>query len=315
MPKKQKQMENQQQFTAYLQSRDLAKTTQYTYARSVEDFLNWYGGDTTGCTKKDVLNYLKHKDHYSRASKSQVLNALKHYFAFLRLDGNPTALLKIRGNRKKTLYYIYTPEQLTQLYDDYRHVYIQSFKGNTSPYIPDITRLYSDLGRQRNHSMLGFLVYQGITTASLHKIKLDDIDLSKAQVHITGNRNSNARNIDLQACQIGALMSYLQNTRPQIVECGASDTDRLFLSLPVGNRGATDLRGCAYAFAKQVKKLDKDFKNFKQVRASVITNWIKTKGLRKAQYLAGHRYISSTERYLGGDLENLTDDITRFNPF
>ena len=66
---------------------------------------------------------------------------------------------------------------------------------------------------------------------------------------------------------------------------------------------------------KQLKTIDKNFESFKQVRASVITYWLKTEGLRKTQYLAGHRYISSTEKYLPNNLEGLIDDIAKFNPF
>ena len=69
------------------------------------------------------------------------------------------------------------------------------------------------------------------------------------------------------------------------------------------------------SFTKQVKALDANFLNFKQVRASVITTWLKTQGLRKAQYMAGHRYISTTERYLPNEIAGLIDDISKFNPF
>ncbi len=47
----------------------------------------------------------------------------------------------------------------------------------------------------------------------------------------------------------------------------------------------------------------------------VITQWLKIDGLRKAQYYAGHRYISSTEKYLPNDIDGLIDDIAKFNPF
>ncbi|MGB3342779.1 MAG: hypothetical protein WBA61_02595 [Aequorivita sp.] len=48
--------------------------------------------------------------------------------------------------------------------------------------------------------------------------------------------------------------------------------------------------------------------------ASVITIWLGQYNLRKVQYLAGHRYISSTERYLQNDLENLHEMVNNFHP-
>ena len=53
--------------------------------------------------------------------------------------------------------------------------------------------------------------------------------------------------------------------------------------------------------------------NAKQIRASVITKWLKMYNLREVQYLAGHRYISSTESYLQNDLEGLKEEVQQFH--
>ncbi|MEM7393068.1 MAG: integrase, partial [Verrucomicrobiota bacterium] len=52
----------------------------------------------------------------------------------------------------------------------------------------------------------------------------------------------------------------------------------------------------------------------KQIRASVITNWVRKYNLREAQYLAGHRYVSSTERYQKVDPKNLKKAISQYHP-
>jgi site-specific recombinase XerC len=75
------------------------------------------------------------------------------------------------------------------------------------------------------------------------------------------------------------------------------------------------LYGCLQNFTNHIKAIDKNFVNLKQIRASVITHWLKLHGLRKTQHLAGHRYISSTENYLANNLAGLTDDILKYNPF
>jgi integrase/recombinase XerD len=66
---------------------------------------------------------------------------------------------------------------------------------------------------------------------------------------------------------------------------------------------------------KQVKTIEPSFTNFKQTRASVITIWLKTVGLRKTQYFAGHRSISSTEDYQSNNLDSLTNDIKKIHPY
>jgi integrase/recombinase XerD len=66
---------------------------------------------------------------------------------------------------------------------------------------------------------------------------------------------------------------------------------------------------------KELKKINNTFINLKQIRTSVIVNWLKQYNLRKVQYLAGHRYISSTERYQQDDLESLHKTINIYHPF
>ena len=64
----------------------------------------------------------------------------------------------------------------------------------------------------------------------------------------------------------------------------------------------------------ELKKLNHKVKNAKQIRASVITHWLSQYNIREVQYMAGHRYISSTERYLQDDLESLHDYIESLHP-
>lgn len=51
------------------------------------------------------------------------------------------------------------------------------------------------------------------------------------------------------------------------------------------------------------------------LRASVITHWVQVYDLRKAQYLAGHRHVSSTEAYKQQVLDELQADVKKFHPF
>jgi site-specific recombinase XerD len=166
--------------------------------------------------------------------------------------------------------------------------------------------------------MLSVLIYQGTTTGEVEKIELDDLDMKKATVTIQGGRKGNKRILPLQAAQMGLLIHYLQHTRPQLSEYHTKESNRLFLSLPPLGKKTTaqnELECVFRPIAEQIKSIDKQFLNFKQVRASVITNWLKAQGLRKAQYLAGHRQICCTERYITNDLTGLIDDINTLHPF
>lgn len=309
-------------FIQYLQSKNLSQASQKIYIRDAELFLQWYQQDPINCTKKDILKYLEYLQNdkqHSNKSRSLALLGISHYFEYLQksslITTAPTALIKLRGTRKKTLHHIYTADELQAIYDNYYSVFIQGFDDS---HIFEPIRYRSALGRNRNYIMLGFLVYQGIVAYDLSSLKLSDIDINKASVQITGSRRSNARNIPLNASQIGSLMNYIHHIRPQFLQHLSTNSDKLFLPLPKYkncNEVSIKMGGTIYKLTQQVKQLDNHFINFKQIRASVITHWLKTQGLRKAQYLAGHRYISSTENYLANNLEGLIDDITKYNPF
>lgn len=301
-------------FTNYLQSKNHTTRTQQTYLRNVNDFLKWYACDPLNCTKKDIAAFLEHLQakQCSSKTKSLFIISLHHYFNFLQLPTNPTALIKIRGTKKKMLYRLYTPEELAQLYDNYYHFYI---KGFDSSHIPDNMQKRSLLGKHRNYTMLGFAVYQGLTAKELHRLQIQDIDLLKAVVNIRAAHKTNARTLPLNASQIGALMHYIQTIRPQFLQ---TDEQSLFVPFYDGSeapKNTATLYGCLQNFGQHIKAIDKNFVNLKQIRASVITHWLKLHGLRKTQHLAGHRYISSTENYLSNNLAGLTDDILKYNPF
>jgi site-specific recombinase XerD len=312
-------MENQKEFINYLQSKNLSEASQQVYCRELKHFLQWYKQDPIQCTQKEVLQYLEYlqnEKQHNIKGRSLALLGISHYFNYLHtcslIATPPTALIKLRGTRKKTLHHIYTTEELQTIYDNYYSVFIQNFDDS---HVAENMRQASFLGRHRNYIMLGFMIYQGITANRLYQIKLSDIDINKAIINIAGSRKSNSRKISLNASQIGALMHYIHTIRPQFLH---HESDTLFLpySKDASNEKASiKMSGIIYYLTQQIKQLDNHFINFKQIRASVITHWLTTQGLRKAQYLAGHRYISSTEKYVANNLEGLITDITKYNPF
>lgn len=315
-------------FTDYLQSKNHSTSTQKAYIRNTNLFLGWYKKDAANCTKKEVLKYLEYlqnKKQQDNITRRNALISINHYFAFLvsteQAATNPTALIKIRGTHKRQLYKIFSAEELTQLYDNYYHTFIRNFNdfcfASVLGGIPANQRQQALLSRQRNYIMLGLLVYQGLATNELQKITVNDINLTKGTVTVLGSKKSNERKISLQPAQIGALINYMENIRQQFFTF-CEESNKLFFALPESSKQKTSSENLMHTFkplTKQVKSLDKNFLNFKQIRASAITQWLKTFGLRKTQYLAGHRYITSTEKYLPNNLDGLIDDIAKYNPF
>jgi integrase/recombinase XerD len=53
----------------------------------------------------------------------------------------------------------------------------------------------------------------------------------------------------------------------------------------------------------------------RQLKASVIVHWLKLYNLRQVQYMAGHRYVSSTESFLVNEMDEMIGDIEKYHPF
>lgn len=105
-----------------------------------------------------------------------------------------------------------------------------------------------------------------------------------------------------------AFLEYIKEVREEILERKSLETNRIFI--PNNAR----LGNTVQHIIKKLKKINNKVTNIHQLRASVITNWLKQYNLRQVQVLAGHRYISSTERYLQDDLESLHEIVNNFHP-
>jgi integrase/recombinase XerD len=310
------------EFISYLQSKDLAESSILQYNKYVEWFFLFIQKEADQITKTDVLKYLEHlknKRGQINQTRNNNLIGLNHYFTFLhkteQISANPCSFLKIRGSKKVSLYRTYTPEELTELYDNYYNTFVRTYDDS---HIPKNQRKQSNLSKTRNAVILNILIHQGATTKEIDLLELCDLDLMGASIKLRAGKKSNSRVLPLQATQIGVLMVYLQTIRPELENYQAQESEKLFLPLPETSKSKTDSSTLMHVFkplTKHLTEIDKNFLSFKQIRASVITNWLKVHGLRKTQVLAGHRYISSTEKYKANDLQQLTEDISKLHPF
>jgi len=314
-------------FKSYLESQGKSKSTVIHYNTYILDFLSWLDKDST-CPElaegKEVLSYLNHlqRKGLENQTRNIRLGVIKQFFNWQIDQGhrteNPIQHVKIRGIKHKKLYPILDKQQLEKLYNEYQVPGEEDERQNRNWFTN------YKLSRARNKAVLSLMIHQGLTTPEVENLNLNDLKLKEGKIYIAGSRKSNERTLELRSNQIIELMEYQFTTRKELLKYQESESKKLFLPTPIaGKEKANDTLQIWKGLTKEIKSQNKatstssgqNFINFKQVRTSVITHWLKLHNLRQVQYMAGHRYVSSTEAYLVNNTEDLQKDIDEFYPF
>lgn len=259
-------------------------------------FLTWVESEylqTEETTYKDMLSFIDYcnlSEGLSKKHINTILLSVRNYYEYLKESRpdliNPVLNLQVKGVIRKQAISIISYQKLEVLYT--------KFNGKTNR-------------DKRNKVILGLLIYQGITTEELHQLQVDDLKLKQGKICIPGGRRRNSRILELNPCQILDLHEYLTKIR---LKLNPQNTDQLILSM----EGNLQLKNSLHHLFRSIKKKNSMISSAKQIRTTVITNWLKTLNLREVQYRAGHKYVSSTERYQSNDLENLQTKLDKFHP-
>ena len=293
-------------FNAYLKKRGFSPSTVTTHRKILGHYLQWLATEHLGIEQvryQDLLSFIR---HCSQTGKSQrtihhYLNTVKHYYDHLAEMGcithNPTLGLTVKGIKRKILYPILAPHELHQLYHAYPTQSLQD---------------------RRNKALLGLLAYQGLRTAELARLTLQDVHPREGQLTVVGGRTTNGRTLPLSSHQVMDLYDYVLQVRPQLMAIKPKKhyrVEKATAKLFIGEGGTyRAFNNFMIHTLTQARKLNSHLVNVKQVRASVITKWLKIYNLREVQYRAGHRYISTTESYLQNDVEGLQEEINQYHP-
>lgn len=281
-------------FYNYLLDHNKRLHTARGYENEAKLFEKWAeekGINPAKATYKQLLNYIDHCREKGNTPQTlaQKCQVLKHYFNYKGRGANPATGLQIQGKMHRLPKATLSMEELNALYERYNP------PGPTG---------------RRDKVMLGLAVFQGAGLTELAAIELKDVNLEKGCIYLPGAARSNGRLLELKAGQLPLLQDYLINARPALMQYRKIPTERLIISKGT----SVNLNNTAANCMKKLKEINPKAKDFKQLRISVISHWVKEHGLRKAQYMAGHRYVSSTEKYRGGHLDDLQERLDKYHP-
>lgn len=259
----------------------------------------------------DLLNFIafcqREGDHPRLINRR--IAAIRKYYSYLQSLGktikNPATGLYLKSKRHGIPKDLLEKEDLNKLYENY-HVY--------------------DLRTSRNKVILSFLINQALTTDELRRLEPAHIKLKAGKLEIPGSKHSNSRVLKLEPHQILELHEYLTGTRPAILKAIKENMDwpgrkaekpdmkKLESQLFTSMNGSTNLKNSLHHLCNALKLINPDVKDLKQIRQSVITFWLKNEDVRAVQYKAGHRYVSTTERYQATNLEDLQEALNQHHP-
>ena len=232
-------------------------------------------------TYQDTLNYIGHHQN-KNTTKTQInehLTSIGHYQTY-KTYPNPTIKVRLIGREKK-INYLFSEKELQKLYETYQ----------THPNHNSTSNL-----------LLTLIITQSLERHEILKLKKSEINLEKAEIHITSSfKKKNSRILSLSSTQIIPLQNYLK-LNPK--------SDKFITK----NQLRTHLKNLIIHLQSQKQEHNLDIKSFNQLRQSRYKQWIKTQGLRQAQYLGGFKNAMSIQKYQENDLEDLTHNINKHHP-
>jgi site-specific recombinase XerD len=284
-------------FRQWTETEQIESLAEVNYQEAM-GFIAW--SSKHGASQKTIANYLVH---------------IKKYYQFLitenEITENPVGFIKVQGIKRKIYYDILNVEELQHLYQQYpTTIVIEASIKNPPPQEINI------LSRKRNKVIVSLLIYQGLRVEEIAALTLQDLQLREGKIVIHSKRRTAARTMRLESHQVYELMDYVNTIRKEILalQQEPSPSGRSGDSLFVQRKGGDRFYNVTQTVLRHLRKINSRIKNLDQIRASVITAWLRQYDLRKVQYLAGHKYVGSTEEYKANVIDELQDDVTKYHP-
>ena len=285
-------------FKEYLHREEKRLNTITGLTKGLHLFLDWCISNILDYREIRYVDLLSYVDYIREIGNKQQtitgkLIGLKHFYNHLQMNDivkyNPCEELRIKGRINKIPSGLLEWEELEAIYE----------------YYPT-----SNLTGKRNKVIVGLMIYQGLTSGEVERLRLQDVDLEKGKIYVAGGSRVNERVLNLVPVQILHFQKYINQTRKIIQDITEKRNDLLFTTMGSSKR----FSNCIQNLMKYTKVINTKVKNSLQIRASVLTYWLKTKNIREVQYMAGHRYVSSTDRYQTTKLEGLQELINELHP-
>lgn len=265
----------------------------------IKRFTDYQNGKEKTAQLKEILEYINYlrKQNLNPKTLRNNLFAIKIYYKYLQeikeRNDHPCLRLNLKDkvNRSIATEKLYSKEELENLLESHN---------------PKDKKV-----KTRNQVIISLLINQALLVNEITELKLQDINLETAEIHIKKGGKTNARKLPLKANQIILFQKYLEERNEILTNNRQPSTDNHFIISKFGTclnpHGISRLINEDKPKNERIQPL--------KIRQSVTLNLLKSgNDLRVVQIFIGHRRSSSTEEYKQTDLEILQTAVNQYHP-
>lgn len=281
-------------FKDYLEQKRFTAATVNSYTIYIRAFTDWLAAEQLNAgefTYNELLDFIQYLQGLGKSKKAiqYVLSVVRHYCNYLVVEkqrsDNPAAGVFMKGIMRKLPGNLLSWEEMEELYRQY------SIQLN----VPLVSKV-----------ILGLLIYQGLAAEEITRLEATQVHLREGRLFVRAMKRTGQRWLPLSALQLIELGEYMQENRLK--------TGPLLVTGRKERISPTNINNRMQLMIKQLRRLNPRVINAAQFRSSVIAHWLKANNLRQVQYMAGHKYVSSTQRYQLTTLDDLKSDLQQHHP-
>lgn len=289
-------MRTEKGLTDYLLEKYSPETVKI-YLLDIRRYTSYMGEEQAeNATYRDIMEYTGYlrKIYQNPRTINRMLYGVKAWYIYLidsaKREDHPCRQIKLKDARGADI----------QLQDLFTSIEMEKLMQRKERF---------EAARLRNRVVISLLIYQGLRLTEITKLRLQDINLEAGTVFVRAMPRTMARTLKLRTSQVMLFYSYIHELRPRLLRTG---TDRLVLTLRGSAENGEGINYLIETFKPMFPERDL---NARTIRQSVITNLLKEgKDLRVVQVFAGHKKISSTEKYRQSGIEQLQAAIEKYHP-
>ena len=289
-------MKSKKELSDYLLEKYSPQTVKI-YLLDIRRYIGYMGEDRAeNATYRDIMEYTGYlrRIYQNPRTISRMLYGVKAWYFYLigtgQREDHPCRQIKLKDARGGDV----------QLQDLFTSIEMEKLMQRKER--------FKD-AKLRNKVIISLLIYQGLRLTEITRLRTGDIDLEAGTIYVRAMPRTMARTLKLKTNQVMLFYSYIHELRPKLLRTG---TDRLVLTL----RGSAENgEGINYLIETFKPMFPERNLNARTIRQSVITNMLKeVKDLRVVQVFAGHKKISTTEKYRQSGIEELQAAIEKYHP-